>query len=189
MKAVIFDCYGVLCESVGNAWFTTHMTNANWRESEGRYCHDLDWGTMSDDEFFGVLATAVNRPKEEVKEEWLALIIPNEDVLTIARELKEKYQIAVCSNAGSWFFKETMQRSGMATIFDTLVVSSELKLAKPDPRIYAYMLERLGSAPSETVFIDDSPKNVEAAAAVGMHALLFTDALTLRRDLAALGIS
>ena len=74
----------------------------------------------------------------------------------------------------------------IATIFDRfgqIVVSGEEKLAKPDPAIYELLVARTGHPLSELVFVDDRADNVEAAAACGMDALVFTDAETLRAAL------
>lgn len=72
--------------------------------------------------------------------------------------------------------------------FDGIVISGDLKVAKPDPRIFRFLLDRHGLDPRATVFIDDSEANVRAAAALGITALRFVDAKGLRRDLAALGL-
>ena len=58
-------------------------------------------------------------------------------------------------------------------------------MAKPDPAIYLYTLEKLGTQPAETLFIDDREVNIEAATALGMKALLFTTVDQLRADLIA----
>ncbi|MHB2166613.1 HAD family hydrolase [Alsobacter sp. R-9] len=71
--------------------------------------------------------------------------------------------------------------------FRDVVVSGEHRMLKPDPAIYHLLLDRNGLAAGDCVFIDDSPKNVEGARAVGMHALHFTTPEQLRRDLAGLG--
>jgi len=65
-------------------------------------------------------------------------------------------------------------------LLDTVVLSCDLSIAKPDPQIYAYCLERLGIAPSEALFVDDREDNVEAARRLGMHALAYTTTETLR---------
>ena len=62
-------------------------------------------------------------------------------------------------------------------------MSGDERLVKPDPAIYRALLERNGLAAKDCLFIDDSPKNVDGAKAVGMDAVQFTDPATLRRDL------
>ena len=82
-------------------------------------------------------------------------------------------------------------RAREAALFDRfrdIVVSGDEKLVKPDAAIYHLALDRFGLQADQTVFIDDSLANVEGAAAVGLIALHFTDAATLRADLARMGL-
>ena len=72
--------------------------------------------------------------------------------------------------------------------FDDIVVSGDELLTKPDPAIYRLALERFGLRAEDTVFVDDREDNVAGAQSVGMGAVLFTDAATLRADLAGYGI-
>ncbi len=58
--------------------------------------------------------------------------------------------------------------------FRHLLFSADLGLVKPDPRIYAVAVERLGARPEDVVFVDDRPDNVEAAAAAGLLAVRHT---------------
>jgi 2-haloacid dehalogenase len=69
-----------------------------------------------------------------------------------------------------------------------IVVSGEERLIKPDPAIFQRLLSRYGLDPARTVYIDDAPRNVEAAARLGMHALHFRDAATLRDELCRAGL-
>jgi 2-haloacid dehalogenase len=72
--------------------------------------------------------------------------------------------------------------------FDGIVISGELGVAKPDPRIFAHLLETYGLRPDATIFIDDLPANVAAAGAAGMHPILFTDPAALRASLRELDL-
>ncbi|MGB9374093.1 MAG: HAD family phosphatase [Jiangellales bacterium] len=54
-------------------------------------------------------------------------------------------------------------------MFDTVVISGEVGMRKPEPEIYTHTCSRLGLAPEQCVFVDDLAHNVEAAAALGMH--------------------
>ncbi|RSX58864.1 HAD family hydrolase [Bifidobacterium samirii] len=75
----------------------------------------------------------------------------------------------------------------MSLLRDT-VVSSEEGLRKPDPHLYRRAIDRFGVDPSATVFVDDKARNADAATAVGLHGIRFTDTSSLRRDLRELGI-
>lgn len=69
-----------------------------------------------------------------------------------------------------------------------VVVSGEEGVIKPDPTIYEIALARMGNpVPGDVFFIDDSQKNVDAACALGIDAVLFTDASSLERDLVSRG--
>lgn len=71
---------------------------------------------------------------------------------------------------------------------ESILVSGEEGLAKPDPAIFSLLIERYRLVPAETVFIDDSVANVEAAAAIGLRTVRFTTTARLRADLARLGL-
>ncbi len=72
--------------------------------------------------------------------------------------------------------------------FDVLVWSYQLGMAKPDPAIYRHLLKELGTRPEETLFIDDRQVNIDAANAMGIKGVLFTDIDRLRADLVAQGL-
>jgi len=65
--------------------------------------------------------------------------------------------------------------------------SAEVRLIKPDPAIYKHTLKGLGVAAPEALFIDDRENNIQAAQALGMHAIQFDAVVQLRRDLEKLG--
>jgi len=71
---------------------------------------------------------------------------------------------------------------------DGVVVSGVEGVGKPDPRIFRLASQRYALRPDRTLFVDDSPPNVEAAAALGFQAVTFTGADDLRRDLLARGV-
>lgn len=76
---------------------------------------------------------------------------------------------------------------GLST-FEDVLVSGRERLAKPDPAVFRLLLDRHGLDPAATAFVDDAPANVEAAAGVGLRAVLFTDAGALRRELGRMGL-
>lgn len=72
--------------------------------------------------------------------------------------------------------------------FEGTVVSSAEGVIKPDPRIYEVLLERYGLQPASTLMIDDSPRNIAAARALGMPTVLFESPDALRAELVAAGV-
>lgn len=97
-------------------------------------------------------------------------------------------RLAALTNWSAELFPLARARYGFLDLFETIVVSGEEGLAKPDPRIYGALSTRLGVPLSACVFIDDSPANVAAGAALGMDAVQFTDADALRGELADRGL-
>lgn len=65
--------------------------------------------------------------------------------------------------------------------------SSEVRMIKPDPSIYEHTLHGLGVSASESLFVDDREINIQAARALGMHAIQFDSIAQLREDLEAMG--
>lgn len=80
-------------------------------------------------------------------------------------------------------------RYGFWELFDGVVVSAEVGMLKPDPKIFTLLLQTYGLSASETVFLDDMPHNVDGARAVGMESFLFTTAPACEARLRALGLS
>lgn len=73
--------------------------------------------------------------------------------------------------------------------FRQVVVSGEIKLVKPDPRIFHYTLAKMGGpSPDEVLFIDDSAKNIATADALGFRTHLFRNAAGLERALILEGL-
>ncbi|MGA3132085.1 MAG: HAD family phosphatase [Terracidiphilus sp.] len=95
---------------------------------------------------------------------------------------------AILSNMGDTVLDEMEREFDWLDRFDVLVWSYQLRMAKPDSAIYRYALEKLGTRPEETLFVDDREVNVNAALAMGMKASVFTTVGQLRNDLIAQGL-
>jgi 2-haloacid dehalogenase len=85
-------------------------------------------------------------------------------------------------------FKEAQIRFPFLTESRGVTVSGEIGLIKPERAIYETHARNFALEPSQSLFIDDSPKNVDGAIAAGWQAVLFTGAERLRADLRDLGI-
>lgn len=95
---------------------------------------------------------------------------------------------AIVSNMGDSVHEHMVRELEWLSRFDVLVWSYQLGVAKPDPAIYRCALERLGTQPGETLFIDDKAENVETAAAMGMRGIIFSNVEKLRLDLVESGL-
>jgi epoxide hydrolase-like predicted phosphatase len=87
------------------------------------------------------------------------------DMIDVVRRAKAAgVRTALLSN--SW--GNDYPRDGWATLFDAVVISGEVGMRKPEPRIYTHTLDLVGCAAAEAVFVDDLPSNVRAAVELGM---------------------
>ncbi|MBR5552117.1 MAG: HAD family phosphatase [Muribaculaceae bacterium] len=96
------------------------------------------------------------------------------------RQLKKSYNIYMLSNTNSIMWRsriaEDFRQEGLERedYFDGIVTSFEAQSIKPDAKIFHTVVEKLGINSDETLFLDDSQKNLDAAAQLGFHTLLVT---------------
>ncbi|GAB3900318.1 HAD family phosphatase [Larkinella knui] len=112
------------------------------------------------------------------------LDLPVERVERI-RQLHGQYRLFLLSNTSSihiakvnTIFTELGQPS-LEALFERVYYSYEVKLAKPSPEIYQHVLTTSGLKPEETLFLDDNPHNIRAAAELGIHAVQVQPPLTI----------
>lgn len=86
--------------------------------------------------------------------------------------LRPRYKIGILSNAWSDARHFHNTKFNMNAWVDAAIYSAEVKLLKPDPRIYQMLLSQLDLTASECIFVDDKPVNIEAAQALGMVGIL-----------------
>ena len=102
----------------------------------------------------------------------------NENVVALLQLVGEVIPVALVSNATDRL-EEDLAELGLEEFMGTLVNTSRIGVAKPDPRVYAHAAERVGVPPERCLFVDDSAENVEAARAAGMHAVHFRETADL----------
>ena len=113
---------------------------------------------------------------------------PIDGSVQLLRRLKAAgVPVLALTNFGRETLKIAQARFDFLNEFDTMFVSAELGLIKPDPAIYA-AVEAAGHAPGRLFFADDVPQNVAAAAARGWHAHLFETPQGLEQALIGHGL-
>lgn len=114
---------------------------------------------------------------------------PIPETVEILAQLRDRgHRLYALTNWSAETFPLARRRFDFLGWFEDIVISGEVKLAKPDPRIFALAIARCGLEPGETVFIDDNPQNVAAGRNAGLHAVNFAGAERLRTDLDRLGM-
>ncbi len=106
----------------------------------------------------------------------------------LVTQLQERYKLALLSNASDWLVTALDDELQLAQLFDVVVVSAAVGMAKPDPAIYWLTLERLGLPASAVLFIDDQARNTQAAEALGIPSILFTGVEALWSELTTRGL-
>jgi 2-haloacid dehalogenase len=114
---------------------------------------------------------------------------PIQPTVDILQTLKQNgYPVYGLTNWSAEKYPIIRSRYEFLDWFDDIVVSGEVKIAKPDPRIFALALEKAGRPASECIFIDDSEKNVTVASQLGFKAIHFKSPEQLRAELAQIGV-
>jgi putative hydrolase of the HAD superfamily len=107
----------------------------------------------------------------------------------LLRRLQARYPLYLLSDTNEIHFGYVRETVGILRVFREFIVSFQVGAMKPDPRIYEEALRRSGLPATACVFVDDRPANVEGAARVGMHALLFQSPERLAAELTRLGVA
>lgn len=118
-------------------------------------------------------------------------MLPHEIADSVAimnRLIAAGHDVTLLTNWAADTFSEARKRFPFLEKPRGVTVSGEIKLIKPDPRIYEHHARTFDLDPSAILFTDDNPKNVDAAKAAGWEAILFTNPAALEEALAKYGI-
>lgn len=171
MKAVIFDLYGVLGL---NTWQTFKRTHFGHRPKDWEHLRGLgqrvDAGKAQESELVEAVAHETGESTVTVRAQF-EQTRPNVELLAyITTKLQGVYKLALLSNASRDVVGAIFTPSEQA-LFDVVVSSYHVGLTKPDPKIFLLTAERLGLKPSECLFIDDQPRHLAAAQALGFETI------------------
>ncbi len=156
--------------------------------------HDLDRGDLSVLAYWRAIAERTGRhwSVTDVHRLWAIDFTGwfeiEPETLAVVEELHDAgTRVALLSNAGS-DFGDPYRRSPMGSLFETVVVSAEEHVLKPDASIYRTTCDRLGITPEQMVFVDNRADNAAGADAIGAVGHHYTSPAALRTfllDLAA----
>ena len=137
-------------------------------------------GSITSLQHWEAVMKRLKRPAAEmqtIRDEFFAGDIIDRQILDFLRSLRGTYATGLISNAWS-DLRESITREKMIDAFDHIVISSEVGVSKPDPKIFQIALEQAGVRPNEAAFVDDFYVNIEACEKVGMKGIHFKDAHT-----------
>ncbi|MFN2431292.1 MAG: HAD family hydrolase [Gemmatimonadota bacterium] len=119
---------------------------------------------------------------------WLlrGAVVPEPGVIDLLRPLRSRAVLALLSN--NYPVTAGIARKSIGAYFDKLFFSNETGHVKPHPDAYVEVLDALGVAPAEALFVDDKERNLGPARELGMAVHLFRHAPELRADLVGRGL-
>lgn len=151
---------------------------------EEKIFEKFDTGSLNPAQFRSKLCQILNRSvsDSEIDRSWNELLLdfplPRVELL---QGLRKNYRVFLLSNTNSihfdYYTHEFYENYGirMEDLFDTLFLSYEIGIHKPDAGIYTHVLRHAGIEASESVFFDDSLVNIEAAALQGITGIHIKD--------------
>jgi epoxide hydrolase-like predicted phosphatase len=147
----------------------------------------LDNGMISTHEAIDAIASKSSLKKEEIAHIFnlrTDLLFPIDGNVRLLPELKKQgFRMFFLSNFPMDVFEEVKTGYYFFKYFDGGVISAEVKVSKPDSRIYDFLLKKYSLVPSECLYIDDIEINVKEAEAAGMKGLVTFGSLEISREI------
>lgn len=194
IKAVIFDYSGVLAyerlrkfsEAIAKEF------DIDAKELKELYCSKEPFyllGQILSDEFWGAFIKTFNleTTKQHLIDVYESSDIPNQKVFDMVKKLKKRYKLGLVSNS-IIEMTEFTKKSRDLSAFDATVFSSDIRIMKPDERIFEIILKELNLKPNECIFVDDRERNVKIAKELGWKGIVFKNAEQLEEELRKLGV-
>ena len=196
IKSVIFDWGGVLIDdpAPGLMQYCTKalcVAREDYIKAHSKFADDFQKGLIHEDTFWEKICSELNVPKPKARSLWAkafkAAYVPRADMFSTAASLQENgYRTAILSNTEVPAMQHFYQQQ--YDMFDVLVFSCTEGVKKPGRKIYELTLEKLGSQPKQSVFIDDKPEYINGAKEVGINTVLFQSVDQVKNELARLSI-
>lgn len=153
---------------------------------------EYDRGVWTDDQLLEAFVRndpAIERELHKAFEDFGGMVTLREYAIPWVKELKAKgYRVWYLSNFSRKAEEECADALAFLPCMDGGILSYRDRLIKPDPAIYELLLSRYGLKAGESVFLDDTPANVEAAERLGIHGICFRTKEQAVEELRSLGV-
>lgn len=191
IKAIVFDYVGVISiTGPVRKWIEQNLKSTDKKVlvyKEG--CRKWDIGEMDIQGLYETLSYVTGVPVDKIWDTFFDKSQINKEVVEVIKKLKRNYKIILFSNHESELLHKLLQRHSITDLFDQMIISSEHKMAKPDPRFYELLTKISKIEKNEMIFVDDSSENIEAAKKIGLKTIRFESAEKLKEDLQKFGIT
>ena len=166
-------------------WFLSNICTQEWnvKQDAGRLFSEAVAELIALYPDYEDLIRAYDSRWEEMVE---GVIEPSLDILSTLR--LEGYELYALSNWSVEKFSLIRSKHQFLKWFEAIIISGEIRMVKPDPKIFRFLLEVIGRDAPECLFIDDSLKNVAAAGKLGFNTIHFRSPDQLRSELHNMGI-
>lgn len=144
-------------------------------------------GEVTTDQFLEALNTlsATKSERHMLLNAMSDIFAENKEIVPIIKALQRQgKKLLLLSNTSEAHYHFIERKFPITKLFDHIVLSYEVKSAKPKPEIFRHALERAGYLPREVFYVDDVLEHVEAARLLGIDAELYQSVDDLRRKLA-----
>ena len=181
MKAVIFDCFGVL---YGGSLFTLmNMAAPEKRNDIVDLNRQNDYGFLTFQDYTKGMADLLGKTTDEISVIFKQKRVRNQPLFDFIHEIRSpEVKIGLLTNAGrdmpGVLFNEQELNGGL---FDAYIVSSEHGIVKPNPEIYKILADKLGVPAGDCLMVDDAFENCNGAEAAGLQAVWFADNETAKQ--------
>jgi putative hydrolase of the HAD superfamily len=170
----------------GGLWRAMYET-PEWHALRVGHGDEKDWVSAIRRE---LSAMAGHDAMEEISQEWVECWRGlDRDMVDLINALRRRYRVGMISNATLTLEDELENHHGIYHLFEVVVNSARVGVAKPDVRIYLHAAEALGLEPAVCLHIDDLARNVAGAREAGFHALQYDgNFASLAASLRSLGL-
>ena len=199
-KNIIFDLGGVMVDFDPKTYLVDRFCNAEVEEQVSQLTFEseewklLDAGLITRSEAnLRMLARAKEYGRafevQGVLDDWMHILRPRRRMQTLVEQLKQHgYCVYYLSNIPEDVLALLMERD-FKGLFDGGVASCEVKINKPDPRIYQALLGKYQLKADECIFIDDRADNIKAASLLGLGTYQMHSVGSLLRSLPTFGVT
>ncbi len=171
MKAIIFDCFGVI---VSDPFETTYTTlggdTAIDRDFIARGIVDLNSGKITNP--WEIFANHLKVNEDLLRTTLRSNTVKNDDLLAYIKQLRKSYKLGLLTNVHKNGLADYFAPGFLNQYFDVIVASGDVGYAKPEPQAYQLAAEKLGVRMDECIFVDDRQENIDGAQALGMATIL-----------------
>ena len=194
IKAVIFDYNGVLtCQGTFAPLIQEYSVKCGRNSEELAKLVRQYWDLAKLDkipsmQFWEKIAEFLNQDPQQLRRNWIDSFGFREEMLSVIKQIKKSYKTALLTNEIQDWTEEAIKKYSLETYFACIVPSYQAKAAKPDPKIFHYLLKKLDLTAEECVFIDDQEKNTSAAIKMGFNTILFVSIDQVQKELKVLRI-